>query len=356
MISVPRTYWYIIGLTIVGLVTAGCNFSQTSPTSTAMPVTEQATVADEEDRGSVSIAESRPPARQKPDVTETPSPSVMPSPLATSTVTPSPTPSPMPAPQLRQLTSGGCCTDPFWAPDSGQVLYIDAPPPDGQLGIWAVDATQTLPEPELFTERIAFYAADFEFLIEVGGDTTVIERVRDGERWTVPANGNLVYFSPDQERIAWNESDPDVPPERRTVDVWVTDLDGTNARRLETLIRGGFAGWLDDDVVLLNGRESFDSREEIYYTYSLRDDRVRTELIRAERARGASLSPNGRWLAYFIAQSPKEAQNGLWLVRTDGSRRRQLERELFGAYKWRDESGLLIVPFRPGTLSRVLAI
>jgi Tol biopolymer transport system component len=48
------------------------------------------------------------------------------------------------------------------------------------------------------------------------------------------------------------------------------------------------------------------------------------------------------------------SQNGLWLARTDGTERRQLDRELFGAYHWRDSARLLIVPLQPDATSHEL--
>ncbi len=83
-------------------------------------------------------------------------------------------------------------------------------------------------------------------------------------------------------------------------------------------------------------------------------DGTAIELARANRLRGATLSPSGEWLIYYRTFAPDPAQNGLWLVRSDGSERRQLDRSLFGAYQWRpcpncasDDERLLVIPFDP---------
>jgi len=76
--------------------------------------------------------------------------------------------------------------------------------------------------------------------------------------------------------------------------------------------------------------------------------------VRAERLRGGLLSPDGAWLAYYVALDEDPAQNGLWLVRTDGSTRRKLDRDLFGAYQWRDAGRLLVIPFQPEAISHEL--
>jgi len=227
------------------------------------------------------------------------------------------------------------------------------------VGIWGVDVNRPDPTPELVTGRIAFYTADLAFLVELSQDTTVIERLADpltgpgGARWTVPADGRPVSISPGRKRIAWQVSDDDLPFERRTTRVWVANLDGTDAQLAATLPRGGFGGWISDDVSLLSGRESLESREYLLYAFSLTSGRT-TELVRAERLRGGLLSPDGAWLAYYVALDKDPTQNGLWLMRTDGSTRRQLDRDLFGAYQWRDADRLLIIPFRPKAVSHEL--
>jgi hypothetical protein len=281
--------------------------------------------------------------------TLTPTPTSTPAPAPT----PTPSPSPTPMPELRQITTGGCCTQPFWSPDSRQVLFIDKPTPNDPVGIWGVDVSQpNLTPPQLVTDRIAFYTADLTYRIELSQSTTVIERLAGplsetvSARWTVPAGGRPISISPGRKRIAWQVSNEDLPFERRTTQVWVANLDGSDARSVATLPRGGFSDWISDDVMLMNGRESLESREQVLYTFSLVDGHT-TELVRAERLRGGLLSPDRAWLAYYIALDEDPAQNGLWLVRTDGTGRRRLDRDLFGAYQWRDSQRLLIIPFRP---------
>jgi hypothetical protein len=263
------------------------------------------------------------------------------------------------------------------------VLFIDKPSPDLPTGIWAVDVAQPRPTPELLTERIAFYTPDLTLRAESNEDSTVIERLADapltmassseddsssGESsssdsdspsgtsettWEVPSEGQPVYVSPSQKRVVWQKSDDDLPFERRTTQVWVADLDGSVPQMVADLPRGGFGGWISDDVMLLSGRESLDDREQTLFTLSLLDD-SRVELARGEQLRGALLSPEGVWLAYFIALNEDPAQNGVWLVSTDGSERHKLGRDLFGAYQWRDTHRLLVIPFQPEAESHAI--
>jgi Tol biopolymer transport system component len=213
----------------------------------------------------------------------------------------------------------------------------------------------------LVTDHIAFYTADLSFRIELSQDTTIIERLDTplastsplsetnplpATEWEVPAGGRSVSISPGHKRIAWQVSNDDLPFERRTTQVWVANLDGSGPREVASVARGGFGGWISDDVLLLSGRESLESEEQVLYSLSLIDER-RLELGRARRLRGGLLSPDGAWLAYFITLDEDPALNGIWLVRTDGSARHQLERELFGPYQWRDANRLVIIPFQP---------
>lgn len=136
--------------------------------------------------------------------------------------------------------------------------------------------------------------------------------------------------------------------------VSVANLDGSGARKVATLRRGGLSGWISEDELLVSSTESSGSREQVLWALSLNDGTMK-ELARAERLRSPSLSPSGSWVAYYVTFAADPAQNGLWLARTDGSQRRPVARELFGAYQWRPCPGgcspererLLIVPFKP---------
>lgn len=222
------------------------------------------------------------------------------------------------------------------------------------MGIYGVAVDQPLSEPRLITERIELSLAGPEYLVETNGDTTTVERLADGQRWTVPAQGRTVRISPDGNRIAWSITDSDLPPEQQVATVWVANLDGSDSRQIATLPRGSVSGWVDNDTLLISRRENLQAREQTLATLSLVDGSQR-ELARAERLRGQTLSPSGRWIVYYVTFSADRAQNGLWLARTDGSERRRLDPALFGAYQWRGcpdgctagQDRLLIIPFDP---------
>jgi Tol biopolymer transport system component len=255
--------------------------------------------------------------------------------------------------QAVQLTAGGCCTQPFWSPDSQQVRFIDQPAADQPVGIWGVSVAEPLAAPQFVTERLEESTASPRYLIETGGDTTVIERRADGERWAVPAGGRNVFISPDEARIAWAVTNSDAPSSDQVTALWLANLDGSGAQQVATLPRGGLSGWIDDNTLLISTRDSLESREQILAALSLADG-ARTELARAERLRGQVLSPSGGWLVYYVTFDPSPDQNGLWLVRTDGAESIQLGDDLFGSYQWRpcpdrctpEEDRLVIVPLQ----------
>lgn len=249
---------------------------------------------------------------------------------------------------LRQLTEGECCTQPVWSADSAQILFIDRPDTSIPAGIWGVDIAQPDAKPELVINDVSFYSADFSHRIILGEGVTSIERVSDGTRWAVPARGRGISISPGYKRIVWQTANSSsLPLERRVTDIRTANFDGTDARSAIQLPRGGFSGWITDDAILVTSRDSLQSREDVYHAVSLIDGQ-QIELARGKYMRGAALSPGGTWLAYYLVMQDDPATNGLWLVRTDGSDRRQLSRDLFGSYRWRDDSRLLIIPYQLG--------
>jgi len=133
-----------------------------------------------------------------------PSPFPSPQPVDLSTPEPlptaSPTPTPTPAPTLRQLTSSGCCVEPFWSPDSQRVLFLDKPSPDAPVGFYGVGLQGGAPE--LFTDQLGVYSPDFSLRAYPESGQTIVERLADGQRWTIPSGGRAVSFSPDGSMLA----------------------------------------------------------------------------------------------------------------------------------------------------------
>lgn len=342
-----------VAVVLALVVLAGCGGSAEPERTAQLPATPAQVATAAVANATEPPAPSAAPT-QTPEPTATATPTTSPTPTATPTATASPTASPEPPVEAVQLTTGGCCTQPFWSPDSQQVRFIDQPAADQPVGIYAVPVAEPLAAPQFVTARLEESTASPRYLIETTSNTTVIERRSDGERWTVPAGGRNVLISPDQTRIAWAASNVDAPSTQQVTVLWLANLDGSNAQQIATLPRGGLSGWIDNETLLISRRDSQQAREQTLAAYSLADGSL-VELARAERLRGQVLSPSGGWLVYYLTFEADPAKNGLWVVSTDGRQSIQLADNLFGSYQWRpcaercapEDDRLIVVPLVP---------
>jgi len=265
-------------------------------------------------------------------------------PTATATLKPSPTPPPTstPPPELRQLTGGGCCVQPSWSPDSRQVLFIDKPSESAPAGIYAVDVITGAIELPQWSGRVGVYSRDRSLIAYPENSTTVVERLSTGDKWTL-SNVGQVVFSPDSQRLAWtDEPDNTSPYDQRRSDVYVANVNGTDAARIARVYGGGLVGWLPGGKIVLSGRPSLDVRERTLTVLDL-TTRASVSLVTAERISGVSASKDGTWIAYYITFD--QSRSGIWMQRANGSPARKIE--MWGAYQWRDDARLLVIPMRP---------
>ncbi len=256
-------------------------------------------------------------------------------------ITPAPTPTP--GPSLRPLTFNGCCTQPFWSPDGAQVWFLDKPSETQPGGVWGVSVAGGSPDgtPQFITDKIGVFSPDATLIAYPEAGQTIVERVATGERWIVPAGGRAIIFSPDSALIAWQTASASANFDRRLVEIWASGFDGSNARKVTQVIGGGLAGWFPDSArLLISGRETFEA-EPFLAVVNLADGAL-TGVARGPNLRGALVSPGGGWVAYQVAFSGDLSRDGLWIVRADGSEARRVR--AFGAYRWRTEGRLLIVP------------
>lgn len=167
-------------------------------------------------------------------------------------------------------------------------------------------------------------------------------RVADGERWVIPNEGRGIRFSPSGSSIAWVVASRGATfPDRRQQAIWLARPDGTLARKVLTITGGGLIGWDDDEqALLLTGRVTGAGQTGIW-SVDLASGR-KTMLHAADGILDPLLSPDGRWLAFTVALQADAGQNGLWVMRTDGSV--TLKVTPFGAYRWRTKSRLLLIP------------
>ncbi len=244
----------------------------------------------------------------------------------------------------RPVTGGDCCTNFGWSDDSGQVRFIDQPNLGAPLGIWGVDVDSARPRPEFVTGWLGLTSPDDTLIAypDTRKNLTIIERLADGQTWEIDTEGQRPTFSPDSRQIMWDVFDRDAPRDTRLETVWLANVDGSNARIILQERRTNVMGWLDDDTLLISRRVP-GSSDETLLTMSLRSGR-KTELITLPEPRGISASPDRRYLVYYTQFEPGMA-NGLYLLDLQAKPISPQPLPFFGAYRWRDDSRIIYVPF-----------
>jgi Tol biopolymer transport system component len=303
------------------LVLAACG-TTTTPAATAPPIDLPATA--NKPSSTVTVIATQP----LPAITATA--------RSTSTATAEPSATRPVGPAVRQLTSGGCCVQPFWSADGSQVRYIDRPSSGQPSGIWGVNLSGGAPT--FVTARLGIYSPNETLVAYPESSQTYIERV-GGERWVVANGGRAVIFSPDSRSIAWQVANSPVNFDTRQVVIWVASVDGSGAHKVATLAGGGLAGWFPDSQRLLVTSRMANATQ--VQALNLADGSL-TLIAAGARIQGLSLSPLGGWAVFGIAFSGDASIDGLWMAPTTGGPARRLAD--YGACAWRAEGRLLLIP------------
>jgi hypothetical protein len=248
----------------------------------------------------------------------------------------------------RQITAGDCCTQPYWNEDSGEVRFIDRPGPDVPLGIWGVDLAQPEAGPQLVSEHLGVYSPDGTLFAYPDRETglAVIERLADGQQWALDTQGRGLRFTPDSRHVIWTTYDEDAPRDSREETMWFANVDGSDARALLRARRTDAVAWLSADELLMTRRIPGGSDQQLF-TLSLADG-VESELLQASpRMRGLALSPDRRYMVYYVTFETESEKNGVWLMDLQNPGQPAQKLPFFGTYRWRDDQRLIYVPFDP---------
>ncbi len=298
---------------------------------------------------------TRAPATATLGIESTPAATLAPTQTLLPTFTPAPTATP--AARLHQLTSGGCCVQPFWSADGQQVRFIDRPSSGQPAGIWAVSLTGGAPI--LVASRLGIYSRDETLVAYLEGDQTYVERV-GGPRWLIPSGGRAVSFSPDSTQIAWQAASSLFNFDRRRVAIWVAQVDGSGARSVAALVGGSLVSWFPDGRRLLV--TSHDGNQTQVQALNIADG-VLSPLATVPRLQDLALSPGGGWLAYVVAFSGDPSLDGLWVTPVGGeagnggSAAPARRLDVFGGFAWRSEGRLLVIPLdATATNNRVVEV
>ena len=337
---IPHNLGYLLIILAV-LALTGCDSPQSSAAEAKQAAPTVKVASTETQTQLVPTATVIPSSSTlTPAPTNTPQPASLPQPTFT------PAQAPTSTPALRQLTTGGCCTQPFFSSDSQQVLFVDKPNPNAPDGIYGIEITGPRATPMLVNEIIGFRSPDRIIVATMNGDTAQFINESTGESWNIDTGGNWPRYSPDGTQILWAATDREGPYDRRRSDIWVANLDGGNPRLVISLIGGGFVDWLPDGQhILLLNRDNLNEEERTLFLYNLATDE-RLDLAREKRLREVELSPGGSWIVYFLTFADEPEKDGKWVVSTDGSQKHKLDTPGFGAYRWRDDQTLLFIPMR----------
>ncbi len=253
-------------------------------------------------------------------------------------------PTSVPLPELRQLTSGGCCVNSSWSPDSKHVLFIDKPSAAAPTGIYAIDVTATLSQSPQVIGRVGDYSWDRLLIAYRQASQTIVENLKTGDASIIPNDGHEVIFAPDNKHIAWEAEAISGPYDQRENNIYLANVDGRDAARITKVYGGGLIGFAPQGLkAVFYGRPSLEVQTRTLTILDLTTN-IAIDLVSAERIDGVSLSNAGTWIAYNITFDADKSRNGIWIQRLDGSQARHLDQ--WGAYQWRDDSHLLLVPPR----------
>ena len=248
----------------------------------------------------------------------------------------------------RQVSAGDCCTQFYWKADSTAVRFLDQPGSTAPLGLWEVPLAQAAAGPQLVTERLGYYSPDGALMAypdPVSG-LTVLERLADGQTWSIDTQGRSVSFTPDSRQIIWTVFDENAASDNREETIWQAEIDGANRRAVFSARRTSAVAWLSSEALLIARRLPGGSNEQLFELSLATGEE--TFLTETPRMRGLSLSPDRRYLIYYVSREPAAAGvNGTWLLdlRQPATGPRRLP--FFGAYRWRDNQHLVYVPFDP---------
>ncbi len=321
-----RHLFLLIAFASAALFVAACA-AETGSGNTPTPTegVENTEVAD------VVVAEPTATATETPLATAT----VTLTPTATNTATATPTPQPI----LQQLTTNGCCVQPRFSPNGDEIWYLDQPDPDVSAALYGISIETG--EGRLVNDRLGIYSPNGNLLAYPERERTYIQRLSDGEVWEINNGGRQISFSPDGTRTLWVISDSQFNFDSRRTDVYLADLNGNGGSVAVTLIGGRVLSWLPDASGLLVTNRDVPGGDAYLARYDFESEEF-IQLGDAERLRGVRLSPNGEWMTFMISMTENPADNGLWLMRIDGSERRKLP--LRGGFQWRTDTELLSIP------------
>lgn len=263
-----------------------------------------------------------------------------------------PTPTPVGLQGLERAAEPGCCALVGWLPDSSALLVLAAPQAGEPAALMAV-ALSGGPR-KLIWEEPAALSPDGALVLQPAADRVRFTRLADGSWWTIYTAGREPRPSPSGKLIAWDVVSRGIShPDVREHALWTAEVNGGKPRKLAVVIGGGLVGWgAGESTLIATGRIGATGKEGVW---AIPLDGSEPRLLhQVLRPRDPLLSPGGEWLAFYVAFTGDSGQNGLWVLRTDGTSLSKITP--FGAYRWRSTGRLLLIPYGEGVLPRLFEV
>lgn len=241
------------------------------------------------------------------------------------------------------LTPAECCAGARWTADSRRVTFYRRPP-IGPAGAWATDLTGSLSP---LWPRFGYISANDALIVSAEGETTRLERFDGSVDRTITNGGVETLPSPDGSQVAYFAW---IQAGGRTSDavarVIVVPVDGSWPRGLNDLARPDYLRWLPDSRRLVAfGWQPDGTSPGLWVIDGFTG--AAQQIVSANYLTAVEPSPDGAWIAYLATLQPNPDDNGLWVVRPDGSERRRLPHAR--AARWAaDSQALLALMPAPG--------
>jgi len=247
----------------------------------------------------------------------------------------------------RPLTGAGCCVSPFWSADSSRVYFIDKPS-SAASAIYGVSAVSPSGVRMEFG-NVAQFSKSQRYAV-LPGQITLLERLSDGQRVRVLTQGGSIAFSTSETKIAWSVTGQSASFDTQPTRVYTATLSSGSRfmvsapKLIATLYGGGVAGWLNESELLLTGKSNPSQRDRALRIVSVSTGAGRV-ISSALSIRGVSVSPGGRWVAYYVAFDGAN-RNGMFMLDTKTGVTKRVD--WFGSYRWRDANRIAYIPLETG--------
>jgi hypothetical protein len=253
---------------------------------------------------------------------------------------------------LRPISEDNCCEVFWWHPSDAARLFAVNGAPDTLASIfeWDVNVVGgfsamvgSAPPPT--------FSPDGAYQIIPDGSGAIIRNVTDATQSRMETSGEIPAINPTNSQVVWLVQEgvfvPGTTPPM--VQIWVSNLDGQNARQIIAQPNIS-ARWLDAYRLLLSAEDRTLTTLSIYDT---RDASTIT-LGTWDSLRGLSVAPGGGRVLYYRTNQPDPAEDGIYnLEMVAGAQPEKLS--WFGGWRWRDSDSVYYIPFEPASAVQSLA-